>query len=127
MHNRCTYVLIGALAISFCLVFAESFVVKKSSKKPSLANLKEQCCEECGALLSLFPDIMRAMADVQTTAIKTIQGYWEGDKQSLCMRASKEQLESCCKKLTALRGQMNEMKKELQQQVSFLQGLECKP
>ncbi len=127
MQKFLKHLLIGTVAISFCLAVAASFVVKKTNKKPSLANLKEQCCEELGALLLLFPDIMHAMADVQSVAIKTIQGYWEGDKQTLCLQATKDQLESCCKKLTALHEQMDQMKTALAQQASFLQGLESKP
>ena len=126
MHTYIKHILVGTLAVSFCLVLAESFVVKNPKRSTSITSLKENCCEECSTLLELFPDIMHAMATIQSIAIKTIRGYWEGDKQTMCLRTTKSQLESCCKKLTALREQMEQMKKELQQQAAFLQSLEGK-
>lgn len=117
---------ISGIVISF-FVLAENFVLKKQKRVPSQKVLKEQCCDEFGTLLELFPAIMRQMADLQEIAIKTIRGYWDGDKQSLCVCATKDQLESCTKRLAALDKQMHQLKKNLEKEVLFLQSIQSKP
>lgn len=76
-----------------CVVLSNQFVVKKNKHKtPSVAKLKEQCCATYSTIMQTIPDIMHALADVQTDACNVIQGYCEGEKNCFLERATKQQL-----------------------------------
>jgi len=86
-------VAIGGLVV--CLGVAAEFTEKRLKKAPSMSNLKESCCEQCGEVLKIVPSLLHAVATVQSEAVLVIQGYWEGDKKGWCEQASREKLQQC--------------------------------
>lgn len=73
---------------------AHEFTIKRE-KHVSTNTLKEECCEQCGMLLKQIPILLHTVAQLQTTAVAAIEGYWQGDKQSWCAQASRQKLQLC--------------------------------
>ena len=98
---------IAIFFVVICLVSAwyttAQFTQKREKKGPSLATLKEDCCQEFGEILKLVPDCLRKISDVQDLSVAAIQGYWQGDKTSFCGCASRQKLTACNERLHALK------------------------
>lgn len=92
--------IIGILSIAG-LGVANEFTAKRE-KHISTTTLKEDCCEQFGMLLKQIPSLLHAIAQLQVTALTAIEGYWQGDKQSWCAQASRQQLQLCRDRLTSL-------------------------
>lgn len=116
-------VFLGLIVVgSLC---AEEFVIKKK-KKQSIASLKDDCCQACGRITTILPDVLRDLADIQTIAVTTIQGVFESDKDSFCERASKQDLHECVQTLNTLCAQLEDVHDELSQQIKALTTLHTK-
>lgn len=88
---------------STCALFAaEQFIAKKSPKGPSIATLKENCCEQLVDSIKQVPDLLSQVARFQQQSIIIVEGYWRSDKESFCQKASKEKLASCSAQLKKL-------------------------
>ena len=83
-----------------------NFTEKRVKKGPSMATLKEQCCEQFGEIVDLVPDLLRKVALVQEQATHAIRGQWQGDKESFCSTASRQKLTSCRAHLETLHGKI---------------------
>ena len=110
-------------ALSCCLLMANSFVVKKKSKGPSVATLKQECGEELGALLKLFSQILQEMGGIQELGVTKTYELLEDDKQSFFACAGKEQLSCCLEKMRCFKEKMVAMQSELQGYRKFMREL----
>ncbi len=87
---------------------AQSFTAKRK-KGPSANSLKEQCCTSFGEVLSQSAGILSSIGLVQSNAVEIVSGYAQGDKQSWCEKASREQLKLCHEKLTLVGKKIEEL------------------
>lgn len=102
-------------------LLGETFVVAKNKKKaPSHSKLKEECCAECGSILELTPELLRAIADVQETALANVRSYIDDGKDGFIATKSKAQLTASHEKLQALRANLEKLTKEIQECQKFL-------
>ena len=104
-------------AVMFVCVFtsyaegSDFVVTKKAKRPPSLSTCKQECCEQCGALVKAVPPLLsaiadnkayiqgdqvrtllKAVADLQDASLSCLEGYWLSDRSTFCMRASRAEL-----------------------------------
>ena len=91
----------------------EEFTVKPKKKNVSVNTLREECCQVCGDLVSILPDALHTIADVQTVSAQMIAGYFESDKQSFCMKADRDKLAQCLERLENIRAAYERLAEEL--------------
>lgn len=85
------------------VIDATQFVEKRGIKKqPSLGALKDELCEQSGALLKSFSPLLHDIANLQTRLLATMQEYLEGNKGSWYEQASRTKLSDCSEKLRLL-------------------------
>ena len=89
------------------------FTEKRVKKGPSMATLKEQCCQEFGDILKQVPNMLRKVAALQEKALQAISGYWEGDKESFCNSASRQKLTTCKARLETLQEKISVLCQEV--------------
>jgi hypothetical protein len=107
--------MIGLLSIGafFAWYGMAEFTEKRVKKGPSMATLKEQCCQEFGEILKQIPDMLRKIATLQEKSIEAISGYWQGDKESFCSMASREKLTTCKAHLELVKAKMSALCQEV--------------
>jgi len=112
-----------SLLVLFPTVYllGESFVVPRNKKAPSASKLKEQCCEECAAILELTPELLRVIADVHQTALSNLRSYIDDGKEGFIATKSKAQLAASHDRLVALRTNLESLSREIKQCQSFLE------
>lgn len=104
-------------------LLGETFVVTKQRKKvPSTSKLKEECCEECAAILELTPELLRAVADTHQTMLSNLRCYIDDGNTGFIAAQSKPQLVASHEKLTALRSKLEALCAEVKECESFLRG-----
>jgi len=112
------------LFLCMCIVFVwygmAQFTEKRVKKGPSMATLKEQCCQEFGDILQQLPDMLRHVAAVQEKAMYAIRGYWQGDKESFCSTASREKLTNCRARLEKVREKVSTLCQEMDSCIAAL-------
>ncbi len=112
------------ILISSCVWHAAGqFVVKKKRKGPSCSTLKEQCCQEMGDILRGFPDLFRTCADIQSLDMQYIDQFLQGEMNTFCPGANKEQLQKTLEQLRSFNNYICDVRKKMKQHVSFLQSL----
>lgn len=103
-------------------LFGETFVVAKKIKTPPMSKIKEQCCEECAAILELTPELLRVIADVHQTALKNLRSYLGDGKECFIAAQSKAQLMASHEKLKTLRAKLEALCSEVRECESFLES-----
>ena len=106
--------------LSCCMLMANSFVVKKKSKGPSVATLKQECCEELGTLLKLFSQMLQEMGAIQELGVIKTYELLEEDSESYFACAGKDQLSGCLDTMRGFKEKMVAMHQELQGHHKFL-------
>lgn len=107
-------------------LLGETFVVAKKKKMPSVSKLKEQCCEECAAILEITPELLRTVADVHQTALSNVRCYVDGGKEGFIACTSKDELAESLQKLKKLHSRMECLIQEIHECQSSLQTLDSK-
>lgn len=117
------------ILLSLCIllptvcILGETFVVTKQRKKtPPVSKIKEQCCEECAAILELTPDLLRVIADVHQTALSNLRSYLDDGKEGFIASQSKVQLMASHEKLKALRADLESLSAQIKECESFLKS-----
>jgi hypothetical protein len=100
---------------------ASEFIEKRPKKNLSINTLKEECCEQFGEILKLVPPLLQSVACIQKEALTAIQGYWQGEKQSWCERASRQKLTTCQERLHLLQARINAVLDECKETMKELQ------
>ena len=103
-------------------LFGETFVVAKKAKAPPVSKLKEQCCEECAAILELTPELLRVIADVHQTALTNLRSYLDDGKEGFIAAQSKAPLVASHEKLKALRAKLETLCSEVKECQLFLEN-----
>ncbi|TET36234.1 hypothetical protein E3J61_00950 [Candidatus Dependentiae bacterium] len=108
-------VLVAVLSVSVVSVWygMAQFTEKRVKKGPSMATLKEHCCQEFGEILKQVPEMLRKVAALQEEAVQAISGYWEGDKESFCSTASRQKLTTCRVRLETLKEKISALCQEV--------------
>ncbi len=119
MRGIATVLMLVAVLTTCCA--AASFVQKREKKGPSLATLKENCCQSFGDVLKQVPACLNSISVVQAHAVDAIQGQWQGDSSSFCAQASRQKLETCTKRLQAVHEKMEALLQEFESCVCELQ------
>ncbi len=112
---------LALLIIPTLYLFSESFVTSKK-KTPSVSKLKEQCCEECAAILELTPDLLRAIADLHQTTLNNLRTYIDDGKDGFIATKSKEQLVASHERLIRLRADLEALTQQMKTARSFLES-----
>lgn len=105
-------------------ILGESFVTPKK-KTPSINKLKEECCQECATILELTPELLRAIANIQQTALSNVRCYMDDGKEGFIATKSKEQLVTSHEKLVALRTDLEALTKQINSARAFLETGYC--
>lgn len=107
--------ILALISVMVCVVWSggAQFTEKRIKKGPSMSALKEQCCQLFGEIVGLIPDMLRNMADLQEKSVKSISGYWHGDKESFCSTASRETLAASKVSLEQLKEKMSALSHEI--------------
>lgn len=118
-------VIIGlALCTGSALRAPEQFVIKKDdTKKKSIGAMKEECCQIGGDIIKCIPDLLRDVADMQQLATHLVDSYIQGDKESFCQKATKEQLVICMDELQALQESVEKIQSEISIKLKKLKPL----
>lgn len=113
---------ITLLVLPTIYLCAETFITPKK-KAPSLSKLKEECCQECAAILELTPEILRSIADIQQMALGNVRCYMDDGKEGFIASKSKEKLAASQEKLVALRGDLEALSVQIKSTCSYLESL----
>ncbi len=115
-------IMVAVLSVSVVSVWygMAQFTEKRVKKGPSMATLKEQCCQEFGEILKQIPDTLRKVAALQESAVQAISGYWEGDKESFCSTASRQKLTSCRARLETVQEKISALCQEVDSCIAAL-------
>ncbi len=101
---------------------SEQFVEKRRKKGPSRATLEQDCCQGFADVLKQIPQLLRSIAQVQQEALGAIEGYWQGDKEAFCSKASRQKLSSCNERLIALKEKVKDVLDECGRCVSEIRA-----
>lgn len=115
------FLILVLISLPTLYLFGETFVVAKKKKAPSHSKLKEECCTECATILELTPELLRAVAAVQDTALANLRTYIDDGKDGFIATKSKAQLTASHEKLQALRANLERLTREIQECQTFLE------
>jgi len=124
MKNMIQRVIVLLLFTSTVFIFAEQFIIKKGSarKKPSVARLKQECCEQFGSLLRELPLVLKKIADVQSLGVESVCAFFEDEKKGVFVNADKKQLQQVVETLSQLNDQMIRVENYLQKTTALLRS-----
>jgi len=118
---------LGVLFLVFCFLgcnithCSESFVVKKSKKKPkSKSKMQDQLCSYFTDQMSMVPDVHKKIADLQQALFDQTYKYLENSKECVLIKSNKEKIDAMQKKAEDFREKMECFCKECDEYLAYL-------
>jgi len=117
--------LITSFVVSWFIVSGSFVVEKKKKGGASPAQLREECCQDFGALLQELPQLLRHIATVQELSLRHSEAIITGDKNNFFNRTDKNGLEKCHAKLESGAEKVRRATALMQELVQVLHDLPC--